>query len=87
MLDVSERDGHWRVFRIIAVPGAAGNQYIEEWRRKYGSFRAMPRKTQEAVAVLSMYDDGDHAQGIGTKVSCSTFWVTENEDILKEYEE
>jgi len=93
MIDVSEQDSHWRVLKIGLDPVSslefAGRyeSYIEQWRRQYARFGDMPIKTQESVAALSMIHDGERIKDLGMRVSATTFWLDDNDELLKEYED
>lgn len=85
MLDVSQQDFHWRVLKIGQDPARPPHNYIEQWRRQYAEFKDIPIKTQEAVAALSMCEDSGRIEGIGQRVSSSTFWLDDRVELLKEY--
>ena len=87
MLDVSDMTSHWRVLKIGDAPLGETMNNVEQWRRKYRGFRDLPRKTQEAVAVLRMCDLGEHLTGVGCKVSDNTFWIDDQPELLAEYED
>jgi len=100
VLDVTDKQDHWRVLKLgVNVTSVAPIAYarsfaaglegsnLEQWRRSYPNFHAMPTKTKEAVAVLKMNQDGEKTEGIGRRVSENTFWLEDNPVILAEYEE
>lgn len=93
MIDASEQDSHWRVIKIGADPvvseASQGKflSYIEQWRKLYPTFKDMPIKTQEAVAALSMCPAQGRIAGLGMRVSATTFWIDDDDDLLKEYED
>lgn len=84
MLDVSDCDSHWRVVSI--EPAKTGN-FVEQWRKRFGSFQELPEKTRFAVASLRMCEDQGRIQGVGQKVSEKTFWVDAAPEILEEYDD
>lgn len=87
MLDVSDRDSHWRVIRLREDGVPATQSYFEHWRRQFGSFQSLPEKTRFAVASLRMCEPMERIAGVGQKVSEKTFWLDTTPAILKEYEE
>jgi hypothetical protein len=58
----------------------------ETWRRKYGTFEGLPPKTQFAVSALTMCANTERIEGIGQKVSTTTFWLESTPEIIAEYE-
>lgn len=94
MLDIHNGKDHWRVIKIgEGVEDDAETliyktyHYVEQWRRRFNTFKDMPPKTQEVVSVLSMCETGGSIKGTGQKVSHDTFWVDDKPEILEEYEE
>ena len=94
MLDIHNGKDHWRVIKIgegehdTAPEGIYQTyHYVEQWRRRFATFKDIPAKTQEVVSVLSMCETGGSIKGTGQKVSPDTFWVDDKPEILAEYEE
>ena len=93
MIDASEQDSHWRVIKIgpdQAILNASQGKYlsyIEQWRKLYPTFKDMPTKTQEAIAALSMCPEKGRIAGLGMRVSATTFWIDDDDALLKEYED
>ena len=86
MLDVSDKQDHWRVIHIAEGPVAnAQPTYVEQWRKRYSTFGDIPKKTQTAVAVLAMGADTERIAGYGQKVSDTNYWVDDTPEILEEY--
>ena len=84
MLDVGTENRGWRVV-YIATDGKAPPEYVEHWRRRFRSFKAIPEKTALAVAVLRMHGAGVIVEGYGQKVSDDTYWVDSTPERVAEY--
>lgn len=85
MLDVSDRVDHWRVLKI--GQGGADCNYVEQWRRLFKTFNALPRKTQEAVSELRMCKVGESIEDRGQRIGEKTFWLKDSQELLEEYNE
>ena len=87
MLDVSEKaDERWRVMHIDRWREPVNSNYVEQWRKMFICFDAMPTKTKEAVSWLAMCKPMGRIEGIGQKVSSKTYWLQDN-DLLEDYNE
>lgn len=85
MIDASEIDD--LAWRVIFIGTDRGEKYPRElWRHTFKTKEDMPLKTREAIAVLSMYDDGAMVDGIGHRVSERTYWIYDEPSIIAEYE-
>jgi hypothetical protein len=85
MLDVQDKQTHWRVTHIDQ--GKDGGNYLEQWRRQFATFGDMPKLTQTAVAVLTMQDDLGSVPGLGRRVSKEVYWLEDTKELLQEYED
>jgi hypothetical protein len=71
LLDITDRDDHWRIIRIDEAT------YKETYRKEYKKFSDMPKKIQEVVSILKMCKPDETVEGVGRRISNTTFWVEE----------
>lgn len=84
MLDVSDNGDSWRVMFMVDVD--TWDIGRELWRKYFPTFESLPHTTKLAVATLSLHGIDASVPGIGIKLSDREYWLDDNEDLLKEYD-